>query len=329
MDLKDYCLLTIIVPTWNRCNVLAESLAHNLKMASSYFTEVRFFVSDNASDDNTKEVVSKLMHEYPENLFYHRNNKNIGAQENFKYGVANVNSKYVCLLGDEELLSPVFFHFILSAIKSRENYAVIHYNFLIGTIDSKDCHLFNKDMVSGYVKEYPSGKEFIYDMLNSPTLMSSNVFLRDYWMQSVDKEVDAPGYSWFSILCYASLLGKCLYCSFPLLEQRVSEINDYKEKYTWYSVYGLSYLFDILNKDIPGILHHWQEKTQIENRGFIVGYMMHMALYKNFYKPRYKKYIQKYILDEKVDMLAKLSLHLPYNVVKKIFNIYCKMRTII
>lgn len=322
MEITEYRLFTIVVPTFERGNVLKNSLSHNLPLALPFKDKVRFFVTDNASTDNTECIVKEMMDSYPDLLFYYKHDKNYGAQSNFKFGVANVNSDYVCLLGDEEILSPYFFHYIFSVLKRYPKVAEIHYNFLIGTLDFKGCHLYSQNIVDGFEKHYANGKDFLYEMLNSPTLMSSNVFRRDLWMKSLDKEFETPGFTWFSILCELAMMGECVYFSYPLIIQRFSNINGYSEKETWYFVYGMCNLYKHLDNKIPGLLSHWQEKTQIQDKSFIIRYMMHMSLYKAFYKSRYKKYIRQFILEKKTDILGRMSLVLPYKLVTSLFHCY-------
>lgn len=328
MDLSEYRLLTIIVPTFERCDVLKDSLSRNVPYALPFKDKVRFFITDNASQDDTEGVVMSMKKQYPDMIYYHKQDRNYGADGNFKYGVANVNSKYVCLLGDEEVFSPYFFSYILGVIDRYPDVGEIHYNFLIGSMDFMVWHIFNNNMTNEMEHYYTVGKQFVYDMLNSPSLMSSNVFRRDLWIDSLKEEFDTPGYSWFSILCRAAMKAPCFYASFPLIYQRFSGQHDYSEKMAWYMIYGMGHLMQALDKDIPGIFRHWQEKFQIEEKVHLVDFLFSMSHFKDFYKERYPKYIEPLLLDPKMHLLGRLSLKYSEKTLRRMLGWYYRFRSL-
>ena len=66
--------LSIVIPTYNRADFLDYSLEIHIPMLKEYGIEIAIF--DNASTDNTQEIVSKWMKEY-DYLTYHKNETNI------------------------------------------------------------------------------------------------------------------------------------------------------------------------------------------------------------------------------------------------------------
>src|SRR4051812_41815877 len=102
MDSK---LLTIAIPTYNRANYLdinLNQLARNLRQLENA-AEVEIIVSDNASTDNTAQVVNKYI-EQGIKINYHRNSTNTGFDGNFNQCISKATGKYFWLFGDDDLL---------------------------------------------------------------------------------------------------------------------------------------------------------------------------------------------------------------------------------
>ena len=69
--------LSICIPTYNRALLLKECVESFLPEAVKY--DIPIFISDNASSDNTKDVVEKLREVYPD-IIYSRNQSTIVVQ---------------------------------------------------------------------------------------------------------------------------------------------------------------------------------------------------------------------------------------------------------
>ena len=251
-------LLTIIIPTYNRGKILKENLTYLLPLIRPYSDKISVYVSDNASTDSTQEFVQELMSQYPNLLQYHRQKENLGAHANFKHAVHAVNSDYVCLLGDEDIVMPHYPSTILSTIERHPDVGFIHYNFVYGSLSMNGSHFFYPDFghVQGdvfFLTEYKDGRELLAERLNGPSLISANVFKRELWEKAVCKEMEIPGYSWFSILCYAILNTPCIFFKQPLIYQRFSGVNGYSDKWLLYFIIGQGSLFKALTSEIPEI----------------------------------------------------------------------------
>jgi|APTNR8051073442_1049403.scaffolds.fasta_scaffold16341_2 glycosyltransferase involved in cell wall biosynthesis len=96
-------LLTVSIPTWNRAllvkellqQVCDEVLQHNLQ------GEVDILVSNNASTDNTDEVIQPFLSRYSF-IQYNRNVTNTGAKSNVLKSMELANGKYVLFMGDDD-----------------------------------------------------------------------------------------------------------------------------------------------------------------------------------------------------------------------------------
>ncbi|NPA53461.1 MAG: glycosyltransferase family 2 protein [Aquificae bacterium] len=91
--------LGICIPTYNRANLLDSCLERIVPQVKKY--NIPIFISDNASTDNTQEVVKKYQKEY-EYIHYHRNDVNIGLDPNFEKVLKLADTEYRWLLGDDD-----------------------------------------------------------------------------------------------------------------------------------------------------------------------------------------------------------------------------------
>jgi len=98
-------LLTIFIPTYNRCNLLAESLSIIFdewnSLESDLKSKIEIVISNNCSDDDTEEVVKKYQEICPI-IKYNLNKFNLGAEENIELGVQFAKHKYLWILGDDD-----------------------------------------------------------------------------------------------------------------------------------------------------------------------------------------------------------------------------------
>lgn len=75
---------------------------------------VRVCVYDNASGDETEEVVATISRT-DIRVCYHRHTENIGAHENFNFGVKAVKTPFFSILSDDDVLLPGFYEQAMGA----------------------------------------------------------------------------------------------------------------------------------------------------------------------------------------------------------------------
>lgn len=96
-------ILTIAIPTYNRSAILKKSLLRLMTEINGIEDKITVLISDNNSEDETKQVVSEFS-SFGIELIYNRNNKNLGPDGNFIYCFKRAKTKYVWLLGDDDLI---------------------------------------------------------------------------------------------------------------------------------------------------------------------------------------------------------------------------------
>lgn len=123
-------LLSICIPTWNRCTLL-EQILHNIENEIIELEHlVEIVVSDNASTDNTFEVVKKS----PINVIYGCQAKTVGFAKNLVHATtALARGKFVWVVGDDDLFLPGGIKRVVNSLQTAGDLDYHYTNF--GWID--------------------------------------------------------------------------------------------------------------------------------------------------------------------------------------------------
>lgn len=101
--------LSFCVPTYNRANYIGQTLASMAdQIISGGWTDcIEICVSENASTDNTDDVINEFKNIYPlVRLVYSKNNENLGADSNYLRVVEIASGDYCWLFGSDDALVP-------------------------------------------------------------------------------------------------------------------------------------------------------------------------------------------------------------------------------
>lgn len=109
-------VLTIAIPTYNRCEKLKELIYCIEKQTCSDAIEV--LVSDNCSSDGTYEMMKVIEKDF-DNLTYYRNQTNVGADRNFLLCYEHAKGNYVWLVGDDDLVMDGAIESIVEQLESN------------------------------------------------------------------------------------------------------------------------------------------------------------------------------------------------------------------
>lgn len=97
--MENKILLSICIPTCNRGSIL-DTVILNYITNEEFDDSVELVISDNASTDNTEEIVKEIIKKYPsKKISYYKNNENIGAK-NFFAVISRAKGKYAKMSND-------------------------------------------------------------------------------------------------------------------------------------------------------------------------------------------------------------------------------------
>lgn len=110
--------LSIALPTYNRATFLDAALARLIPVIAPY--DIRVFVSDNQSTDDTAAVVARHKAAYPL-LDYGCNAENIGPDGNFEVALRQAPTRYVWLLGDTYEIAPDALRKVMATVDGKRS----------------------------------------------------------------------------------------------------------------------------------------------------------------------------------------------------------------
>lgn len=133
-------LVTIAIPTFNRAD---GSMLQTVQAAlSQTYANVEVLVSDNASSDNTQELISAI--DDPR-LRYVRHPENIGANNNFNSCVFGASGDYFMLLPDDDLIDSDFVKTCVDAIPDQSPVGLIRTG--VRHIDANSHVMFERNNI--------------------------------------------------------------------------------------------------------------------------------------------------------------------------------------
>jgi len=123
---NDKPLLSICIPTYNRAEYLDKSLASIVRQNEFNSELVEIVISDNASIDNTEEIVEKYKKQY-NNIYYSKNNENI-KDKNFPIVIGNAHGIFRKLCNDTAIFErDSIQHMLNTIIKNKSKKPVLFF----------------------------------------------------------------------------------------------------------------------------------------------------------------------------------------------------------
>lgn len=288
---KTNYLISVILPTYNRAGYLCYTLSLLKDQIKRHSEEVELVVCDNASTDNTEEV---LYNEKEKDGYFryvsYKNHVDIGIS--ISRSVDNATGKYVLLWSDDDLPCPMLIDLLLLYIKKYPDVSCIHFNGMNGR-DSDNYSLSNlvvKHKNLGNECQLYDSSDFIEKYYMSMGVMSADLFMLSSWKegQSVDTSKHF-GFEFLVPMLYGVKGKKCLYVGFPLWIQRDPKYRSWQSKSTLYWYIGVPNILRDMQK--LGLIKSWENLwyEQVNGlRGF-VHIVAQMALDKKIYIPLRKE----------------------------------------
>lgn len=148
----NYPKVSIIIPTYNRANYLSQAIESAL---AQDYPNLEVIVSDNASTDETPEVVKKYIGD--PRFKYFRNEKNLGMVGNWRRALYEyATGDWALILSDDDyLIDKSYITKSITLIEKYENVALVHANYVVRNEDSEILRNSNLN-----IGEYIEGKYY-------------------------------------------------------------------------------------------------------------------------------------------------------------------------
>ncbi len=180
-----YNILTICIPTYNRVDLLKESIKSIINSISFSGFDVSIIISDNCSSDDTQTYCLELVNNYPF-IAYYRNEKNVN-ELNFYIAAQRAKSEYVWLFSDDDIMSLNAVKLVCEALASGKNFIVANYDLYDNNLNvCKKSNYFSikKDL------EFEDKNQLLVDLNLKVGFISCIVFKREPFLKMPINEFD-------------------------------------------------------------------------------------------------------------------------------------------
>lgn len=153
-------LLTISVPTYNGSRTINNMLDRLLPQCDD---RVEVLICDNASTDNTGEIIEDYVMQYPF-VKHIRNERNIGPDSNFILCMTKATGKYTLLLSDDDILVENSLSIILYFLEKNDDMGLVYLNavgFHEKYVDVDHCERYQRAIYDDSMFATKNKKKFM------------------------------------------------------------------------------------------------------------------------------------------------------------------------
>src|SRR5688500_13573749 len=119
--IKEYPLISIGIPTYNRGSKLKKTLC---SIWNQDYPTIEVIISDNCSTDNTKELCTGLIKNQL-SIKYFRQPKNIGMVANFEFVLRQAAGDFFMWISDDDTLEPGILKKYSEFLMSNPDYSLV------------------------------------------------------------------------------------------------------------------------------------------------------------------------------------------------------------
>jgi abequosyltransferase len=172
--------LSVAIPTYNGSNYIEDTLESIIPQIITCPHTVDIVISDNASEDNTKDIIKKYQEKYPF-IRYFRNDVNVGPDKNFDLAIRRSGGKYVWLFSDDDLLQPGSIEAVLRTLSAFPELEIIWINYGLYNEDLSECRVNKRDLKINE-DTYCNSAECYYEITGIlSTGCATNIIKRESW----------------------------------------------------------------------------------------------------------------------------------------------------
>lgn len=181
-------MITTVIPTYRRPKLLRRAIQSVLNQTYPNF---QVCVYDNASGDETAEVVAEFTQKDPRVKYYcHR--ENIGATKNFIYGAEHVETPFFSFLSDDDILLPEFYQ---TALEGFERYPEAFFSATATIVVDNQGNIVDIPALAWKTGFYQP-PEGLFAILKYPHLTWTGILFRREVIEKIS--IVIPGTEWVS-----------------------------------------------------------------------------------------------------------------------------------
>ena len=257
--------VSVIIANYNYARYLSDCI--NSVLAQSY-KNIEIYISDNASTDMSWEVINSFDKKYPGKFSIAKNNRNKGAQFNYRTWFSQISSDYRITLTSDDILDVNFVKRSVELLEKHRECAflITHHSSVAenGTLSTLKP-FFNQSCIL-----FPPGLSLLYMVASVNPTLSQVVYRvpRTPYDQRVPLSEEGPYREFFRARVndfLLSLHNPVIYLDEPLIKHRIHNqmhtITAEKYMMNIMGAYGLAFEFlDYVRIRAPEYLEKFEEQ---------------------------------------------------------------------
>ena len=282
--------LSILIPTFNRCNYIKITLAHLFPQIERHLDDIELVICNNASNDDTDIYIKDLQKSKTYINYYHFDNF-VEICDSFSRSIGKTSGEYVIIWGDDDIPSPYTVDYILDVLKNHSNVGIFHFNNMTGY---DHVEYMSTLRVNYNIYESPLEKYNLHDFLVKYAfncgLITTFAFYRAAWEKGMPyHSKEDYGYEFLPIIFNGIKGMDCIYCSYPLDIQRMPLTRVWLNKWPLYRAVGAPNMLKSMERSglTDGAYDAWKKKYY--NFRIFLKTSVVAAQFRNEYKSRSKE----------------------------------------
>lgn len=241
-------MLEIVIPTYNRSIYLERTLV-NLSY-SLLDKSVSVIVADNSTNSDTSKMLERVSSRLTFPLRYHRfRTHETSVGKSILRSVLLGSSKYMWVLGDDDLIMPGSVTYLLSILKSEENAGLVFINYLTGKFRTDKIEDIKSVFDFQESRRYTNSD--LLEFLPEISFISSCIFNREEFLRQNTIDFNQCfGYEFLAPLLLCSTNMSFTYIQYPLVLQRRLPARSWDDLYPLYYFVGLPNVRRVVKKSL-------------------------------------------------------------------------------
>ncbi len=162
--------LDVIIPTYNRAKFLKIALESLFNSTTDWN---RTIILNNASTDNTMDVIYEIQERYPDRkIEVMTNSKNIGNVNNFKRTQEIATNEYTAIFHDDDAIHPEYIERAMKLLLRNKKCAMA----TGGAVALYDVTHENWDLLPNFYLEYPANSSTFHQLLLGRSIFCNAIY---------------------------------------------------------------------------------------------------------------------------------------------------------
>lgn len=224
--------LSICIATYNRANYLPATLDSIIEQATE---ELEIVISDNASTDNTADVVADYGKRF-NRIVYFKQDTNKGFDRNFDRAVQIARGRYCWLMADDDLLKPGAVDTVMAALSQNPSVVIVN-------VEAKNCDLTKVlqrrwlDMRADRVYTPEQMDNLLVDAGVVLKYVGCVIIERALWLERERQPYYDSWFIWLGVIFQARLPANAMVIAEPLVTYRKGNGHTYSAEHNelWFA----------------------------------------------------------------------------------------------